>query len=92
MLIMTKYHPATFFCIYKALVTFADSFLVKRDTKLGEPITFLMKFLRDQSQAARILFRNFETEYPSLVIEFSSETQKTITAVLEDHRSTLSQH
>ncbi|KAF8851767.1 hypothetical protein BDZ45DRAFT_140111 [Acephala macrosclerotiorum] len=80
-----NYHPATFFCIYNAMVVLADCFLVKRDAKLSIPITFLidfMKFLSDQSQAAGNLFRDFETEYPSLIIEFSSETQKTFTAVL----------
>lgn len=81
---MTKYHPATFFCIYNALVVFADCFLIKRDPKLSISITFLfdfMKFLCDQSQIAGILFRDFETEYPSLIFELSSENQKTFTPV-----------
>jgi hypothetical protein len=95
MLTMAKYHPATFFCIYNALVVFADCFLVKRDTKLSASITFLidfMKSLRDQSQVARILLRDFEIEYPPLIIEFNFDSQMTSTAVFDDHRPMLSRH
>ena len=84
MLTLTKHHPATFYCIYNALVVFADCFLVTRDTKLRSPITFLIDFvksLRSQSQIACILFRDFENEYQPLIFEFSNKNQNPFTSV-----------
>jgi len=95
MLILTKHHPATFYCFYNALVVFADSFLVKRENKLRSPITFLidfMKSLRSQSQIACVLFRDFENEYQSLIIEFSAKNQEIFTAVFKHYRPILNQH
>ncbi|PVH81107.1 hypothetical protein DL98DRAFT_625909 [Cadophora sp. DSE1049] len=90
---LVNYHPASFFCIYSAMVVFADIFLVKRDPKLSGPITFLSEFLESQSgqsQIARILSRDFEAEYPSLNVEVNLENnQKSRAMDIEEPRLTL---
>ncbi|KAL3421156.1 fungal specific transcription factor [Phlyctema vagabunda] len=82
-----NYHPATFFCVYDALVIFAECFTAKRDVKLSMSIAFLINFTREQrghSPLTRNLFRDFENDYPALIAEFSLESRNAFATVLSD--------
>ncbi|KAH8803067.1 fungal-specific transcription factor domain-containing protein [Xylogone sp. PMI_703] len=45
-----QHHPATAFCIYTGLTTFADSYIANRDAKFSTPIAFLLNFLNPRNE------------------------------------------
>ncbi|RFU33710.1 hypothetical protein B7463_g2632, partial [Scytalidium lignicola] len=82
-----KHHPVASFCVYSAIITFADSFIVRRDSKFSTPITFLLEFLKALARETRVsqsLIQDLEAAYPSLIIEFSPRNDTSSRAMTID--------